>query len=115
MPNGGIIDVSTGAAQAIGRYFSVISVIPSALYVVFVYLLIASGSWTHSPNWEHAFTSLEHVSIGDIGALAFLSIGLGLVIHPIQFTLVQFFEGYWGTARFAQRIRVQRIMHYRRL
>lgn len=115
MPNGGIIDVSTGAAQAVGRYFSVISVIPSALYVVFVYLLIASESWTHSPNWEHAFTSLEHISIGDIGALAFLSIGLGLVIHPIQFAIVQFFEGYWGTARFAQWIRAQRILRYQRL
>jgi hypothetical protein len=77
--------------------------------------LIASGSWTHSPNWEHAFTSLEHISIGGIGALAFLSIGLGLVIHPIQFAVVQFFEGYWGTARFAQFIRAQRILHYQRL
>jgi len=115
MSNGGIVDISTGAAQAVGRYFSVISVIPSALYVVFVYLLIASGSWTHSPNWERAFTSLEHISIGGIGALVFLSIGLGLVIHPIQFALVQFLEGYWGTARFAQFIRAQRILRYQRL
>ena len=115
MPSGGIVDVSTGAAQAIGRYFSVISVIPSSLYVVFVYLLIASGSWTHSPDWEHAFTSLEHISIGGIGVLLFLSVGLGLVIHPIQFALVQFFEGYWGTTRIAQFFRTQRILRYQRL
>ncbi len=115
MPNGGIVDASTGAAQAIGRYFSVISVIPSSLYVVFVYVMIMSGSWKHSPDWTHAFMSLEHISIGGIGVLAFLSVGLGLVIHPIQFALVQFFEGYWGMTRIAQAIRSQRILRYRLL
>jgi hypothetical protein len=115
MSNGGIIDVGTSAAQAIGRYFSVISVIPSSLYVTFVYLLIESGSWEHSPDWNKAFTSFEHIGIGGIGALAFLSIGLGLVIHPIQFALVQFLEGYWGTGSAVQSIRVQRILYYQRL
>jgi hypothetical protein len=115
MPNGGIVDVSAGAAQAVGRYFSVISVIPSSLYVVFVYILVMSGSWEHSPNWTHAFMSLEHISIGGVGVLVFLSVGLGLVIHPIQFSLVQFFEGYWGATRIGQAIRSRRILRYQRL
>jgi hypothetical protein len=112
MPDGGIIDVSTGAAQAVGRYFSVISVIPSSLYVVFVYILIASGSWRHSPNWSHAFTSLGHLGVGGIAVFALFSIGLGVAIHPIQFAVVQFFEGYWGTGRIAQAVRSQRILRY---
>ena len=115
MADGGIVDVGTGAAQAIGRYFSVVSVIPSSLYVAFVYLLVASGSWNHSPDWKQAVTSFEHISIGGIGALAFLSIGLGLIIHPIQFALVQFMEGYWGTVPAVQSIRSQRILHYQLL
>ena len=115
MSNGGIADVGTGAAQAIGRYFSVISVIPSSLYVAFVYLLVASGSWKHSPDWNHAFTSFQHISIGGIAALAFLSIGLGLIIHPMQFALVQFLEGYWGTVPAIQSIRAKRILHYQRI
>jgi len=115
MSNGGIIDVSTGAAQAVGRYFSVISVVPSSLYVTFVYLLIASGSWQHSPNWSQAFTSLRHLNVGGIAALALFSIGLGVIIHPIQFAIVQFFEGYWGTGRIVQVIRSQRILRYQRL
>lgn len=115
MASGGIMDVSTGVAQTIGRYFSVVSVIPSSLYVTFTYVLITSGSWQHSPNWGHAVTSLEQLGVGGIAFLAFLSVAFGLLIHPIQFALVQFFEGYWGTSSFAQAIRAQRILRYQRL
>ena len=38
MPNGNLADIGTGVAQTIGRYFSVISVVPSSFYVVFVYI-----------------------------------------------------------------------------
>jgi hypothetical protein len=112
MPGTTITDVSTGAAQAIGRYFSVISVVPSSLYVTFVYLLVASGSWVHPPDWQQAFTSLEHPGISGLAFLAFLSIGLGIVIHPIQFAIIQFFEGYWGAGPLALAIRTQRVLHY---
>ena len=115
MANGGIVDVSTGVAQTIGRYFSVVSVIPSSLYVIFTYVLIASGSWQHSPNWGHGVKSLEHLGVGGVAFLAFLSIALGVLIHPIQFAIVQFFEGYWGTSRLAQAIRGRRIMHYQQV
>jgi hypothetical protein len=115
MPSGSIIDVGTGAAQAIGRYFSVISVIPSSIYVVFVYVLITSGSWEHSPNWANAFKSLEHLGFTGIAFLALVSVGLGVIIHPIQFAIVQFFEGYWGITPIAQAIRSQRVLRYQRL
>jgi len=112
---GGIVDVGSGAAQTIGRYFSVISVVPSSLYVTFVYVLVTSGSWQHAPDWTRAFRSLEQLGGGGIAFLAFLSIALGVVIHPSQFAIVQFFEGYWGTARPAQYLRSQRILRYQRL
>jgi len=115
MPGTTVTDISAGAAQAIGRYFSVISVVPSSLYVTFVYLLVVSGSWVHRPDWRHAFTALEHPGISGLAFLAFLSIGLGIVVHPIQFAIVQFLEGYWGTSRAALVIRTQRILHYQKL
>jgi hypothetical protein len=114
MPDG-IIDISAGAAQTVGRYFSATSVIPSALYVVFVYLLIASGSLNHPPDWGHAVASLAHLGLSGIGFLALFSVGFGVIIHPIQFAVVQFFEGYWGTTPIAQAIRLQRILRYQRL
>jgi hypothetical protein len=115
MSNGGIIDAGTGVANSIGRYFSVVSFIPSSLYVLFVYLLVASGSWHHPPDWNHAFVSLGHLGVDGIALLTFLGVGLGIFIHPIQFAIVQFFEGYWGTRSIPQAIRHQRIVHYQRL
>lgn len=114
MANGGIVDISTGVAQTIGRYFSVVSVVPSSFYVVFVYLLIKSGSWQHPPDWNYAFTSLGHLGLEGVGFLALLSIGLGVIIHPIQFAVVQFFEGYWGPGPISRKLRSQRILHYQR-
>ena len=115
MASSGIIDVGSSTAQSIGRYFSVISVVPSSLYVTFVYVLITSGSWQHSPHWSHAFRSLEQLGVGGIAFLAFVSIAIGAVIHPSQFAIVQFFEGYWGNARPAQYLRSRRILCYQHL
>jgi hypothetical protein len=115
MADGGIIDAGTGVANSIGRYFSVVSFIPSSLYVLFVYLLVASGSWHRPPDWSHAFLSLAHLGVSGVILLTFLGVGLGLFIHPVQFAIVQFFEGYWGTWHISQGIRYRRIVHYQRL
>jgi hypothetical protein len=115
MADGGIIDASAGVADSIGRYFSVVSFIPSSLYIVFVYLLVASGGWHHPPDWSHAIASLAHLGVEGVVLLTFLSIGLGIFIHPIQFAIVQFFEGYWGTWTIPQAIRHRRILHYQAL
>ena len=113
--NVSVIDAGSSAAQAIGRYFSIVSFVPSSLYVVFVYILIKSGAWLHTPIWSHAFESLTSLGVAGIALLGFASIGLALLIHPIQFAVVQFFEGYWGTSRLAQIFRSNRIVHYQYL
>jgi hypothetical protein len=114
MSDGGIIDAGAGVANSIGRYFSVVSFIPSSLYVLFVYLLVASGSWHHPPDWSHAFASLGHLGVDGVVLLTFLGVGLGIFIHPVQFSIVQFFEGYWGTWSISQDIRYRRIVYYQK-
>lgn len=104
----GIIDI----ASAVSRYINIISVMPTTLYVIFVYVLIESGSGVHLPNWTHAFTSLVHLGIGGIALLIIIGFGLGVIIHPIQFAITQFFQGNWGSGRIAQAIRSQRIIRY---
>jgi hypothetical protein len=103
----------SGIGSAVGRYFSIVSFIPSLLLTGFVFALIENGAWNESSmDWArvgNAFTNL-----GDLALLILVSISLGIVFHPIQFALVQFFEGYWGTSKWAQRARVVRILHYRK-
>lgn len=102
----------SGVGGAIGRYFSVVSFIPSLFLVGFTFSLIESGAWSgnEGPDWVRAGNAFTH--LGNLALLTLISIALGVIVHPVQFALVQFFEGYWGTGRVVQRIRVARIMHH---
>jgi hypothetical protein len=100
--------------SAVGRYFSVVSFIPSLFLTGFTFLLVASGAWSGSggPDWAKAGNAFTH--IGNLALLTLISIALGIAVHPIQFALIQFFEGYWGTGRLAQLVRAARILHHYR-
>src|SRR6202034_1644617 len=76
------------------------------------FVLIASGAWsgTGEPDWARAGNAFTH--LGDLALITLISIAFGVVVHPVQFALVQFFEGYWGTGRLAQRARVARVRHH---
>ena len=100
----------SGVGGAIGRYFSLVSFIPSLFLVGFTFTLIKSGAWVGDPNWAKAGDALTN--IGNLALLTLISIALGVIVHPIQFAMVQFFEGYWGTGKLRQRVRVARIRHY---
>ena len=110
----GISSAISGVGSAIGRYFSVVSFIPSLFLTSFTFALIASGAWGASgqPDWAKAGNAFTH--IGNLALLTLVSVAIGIAVHPIQFALVQFFEGYWGTGWIAQRARTARISHYNR-
>ena len=103
----------SGVGSAVGRYFSIVSFIPSLFLTGFVFALVESGAWNESGalDWARAGNAFTH--LGNLALLILLSIALGVVVHPIQFALIQFFEGYWGASGWAQRARVMRIMQHR--
>ena len=103
----------SGVGGAVGRYFSIVSFIPSLLLVGFVFALIESGAWNESGSLDWARAGDDFTNLGKLALLILISIAVGVAVHPIQFALVQFFEGYWGTTRCAQRARVVRILHHR--
>jgi uncharacterized protein (DUF486 family) len=102
----------SGVSGAIGRYFSIVSFIPSFFLIGFTFALIDSGAWsgTGEPDWARAGNAFTH--LGNLAVLILISIALGVVVHPVQFALVQFFEGYWGTGRLAQRARAARVRYH---
>ncbi len=108
----GFSSAIAGVGSAIGRYFSIVSFIPSFLLTGFTFALIQSAAWSGdgTPDWSRAGGAFTH--LGDLALLILISIALGVAVHPVQFALVQFFEGYWGAGKLAQRVRVARIIHH---
>lgn len=110
----GFSSAIAGIGSAVGRYFSLVSFIPSFLLAGFTFALIESGAWhgDGTPVWSSAGDAFTH--FGDLATLIVISLAIGIVVHPVQFALVQFFEGYWGAGKLVQRVRVARILHHRR-
>jgi hypothetical protein len=93
-----------------------VSFIPSALLVAYVFALLSSGALYQPPDLTSVAHAVSHLSLAEVAGLIFLSVGAGVVLHPLQFALVQLLEGYWGTGATAQRARSARIWwHWRRL
>jgi hypothetical protein len=101
-----------GAGRAIGNYFSIVSFIPSLFLTGLIFAFIEAGAWSAQGklDWVRAGNALTNV--GHLALLALVSMALGIALHPLQFALVQFFEGYWGNSRLAQRARVAKILRY---
>src|SRR5262249_52226225 len=99
----GFSDAISGVGSAVGRYFSIVSFIPSLLLTGFVSALIESGAWNDNGSLDWAKAGSAFTNLGDLAFLILISIAIGVAVHPVQFALVQFFEGYWGTTRWAQR------------
>jgi hypothetical protein len=115
MATGSVLDVVSAPAAAIGRYFSVLSVLPSTLFTAYAYSLVASNAWSGSPQWTQAAKAFGELGFGGVALLALVSLFLGLVLQPLQYSLVQFCEGYWGTSRAARAVMTARIMHHRQI
>jgi hypothetical protein len=109
-----ITDLAGATRDSIGRYFSLVSFIPSALLVAYAFILLSSGVPRRPPNPQSVVRAASHLGLAEVAALFILSVGLGLVLHPLQFAMVQLLEGYWGTGAITQRARATRIWWHRR-
>ncbi|KJK42825.1 hypothetical protein UK23_35510 [Lentzea aerocolonigenes] len=99
----------TAGAGKVGRYFTVVSAIPAALFSTYAYLVVQVG-WSGPVQWS---------SLGDAPWYGILLAGLGglalaLTLNPLQFPLIQFFEGYWGNSGIGAKIATMRILRHRR-
>lgn len=110
-----VASAAVESGRSIGRYFSVISMVPSLLFVLYVYGLLAASAWPGPFEPAKALRAAENLSLGGIVALLAGALLLGLVLHPFQFSMTQFLEGYWGHSCIGLGLARWRIMHYRRV
>lgn len=110
---GTIVDAAVSAGARIGRYFSVVSLVPSLVFVLYVAALLRAGAWNGQFAPAGAVDALRTTDVGDVAALVTVSLALGIVMHPFQFTMIQLMEGYWGTSRLANRLMEARARNHR--
>ena len=111
-------EVISGALTRLGRYFSLVSLLPASLLCVSVFLIKESRAWAGRPKIADALQSLESWPAPKLGTLIVVSFVVALFLHPLQFATTQLLEGYWGPSRVAIRgaeikIRAHRRRHRR--
>lgn len=103
---------ASALAATVGRYFTIVSLVPSLLLVAFIVVLARSGAWSHEPDFGAGVGALTRLGVGGTFVLILAALALGAVLHPLQFALVQFIEGYWGVGSFWSALRENRIRHH---
>ncbi len=109
------VDAALSVGQRIGRYFNLVSMIPSLFLVLWIYVLVCSGALSGGPSLEHMRAQLSaHWSVGTVLGLVLASFAIAMVLHPLQFVTTQVLEGYWGTTPLAIAAMNIRIVHHRK-
>jgi hypothetical protein len=108
------VDAALSVGQRIGRYFTLVSMIPSLFLVLWIYILIASGSLSKGPELDNVGAALSHWSLGKVAGVVLVTLAVAVVLHPLQFATTQLLEGYWGTTSLAIAAMKIRIVHHRK-
>jgi hypothetical protein len=108
------VDAALSVGQRIGRYFAQVSLIPALLLVLWIYILIASGSLSGKPSMNHIEAVLSHWDVAKVAGLVLVSLAVAVVVHPLQFATTQLLEGYWGAAPLAVAAMKVRVVHHRK-
>ncbi|OLF14877.1 hypothetical protein BU204_24350 [Actinophytocola xanthii] len=94
-------DAALTAGGRVGRYFSIVTMVPTLFLVLWTYLLVKSDAWRAEPNLAALGVRLADWSIPQAAWLLLSTFVLALFLHPLQFATVQLLEGYWGTSAVA--------------
>lgn len=108
-----IVDSALGAGARVGKYFNVVSLVPSLVFVTYFGALLQAGAWSGPFSPGAAYAALRSTDAGDLAVLATAALALGIVMHPFQFAITQLLEGYWGTSEAAKRLMEHRARVHR--
>lgn len=107
-------DPTFGTSSTIGRYFGVVSMVPSVILTAWVYLLLLLKPWAQQPDITGIVSFNLVSSWGQVIALLVGAVGFAVVTHPVQLLIIQALEGYWGTSSVARAWATRRTMSHLR-
>ena len=85
-------------AEQFGRRFNVVNTVPTLVLGAYVGMVLASGAPSQTPSVGRAAHAVAALGLADIALAGIAIVALGLLVHPLQFALVQALEGYWTFA-----------------
>lgn len=99
-----------GTSSTIGRYFGIVSVVPSLVLALWVYLLLVMRPWAGPPDIAALALTNPVEKPAHAVALVLAALVVAVVSHPLQFTVVQLLEGYWGFSPLGRALASRRIL-----
>lgn len=108
------VDTALSLGQKIGRYFALVSLIPSLFLVLWTYALLASGSLSGKPALRNVGSAISIWSVGKVTGIVIASLVVAFILHPLQFIITQLLEGYWGASPLAVAAMKVRTVHHRK-
>ena len=109
----GIVDSVTSLFQSVGRYFSIVSLIPGVFLILNVLFLVGITQGGQVSLGD-GFDPIKDLDVGGWLAVAAGAAGIGLLLHPLQYALTQLFEGYWGPGTLALKFATARVLVHRK-
>ncbi|MBV8539343.1 MAG: hypothetical protein JO364_08685 [Pseudonocardiales bacterium] len=101
-------------SDRIGRYFSIVSMLPALFLALWTYALLASGAWSNAPDLKSLTARTNHLSPAGVAWLMVATLLVALFLHPFSFAMTQLLEGYWGSSSVAIGAMKPRIIHHRK-
>ena len=93
-------DSVIGAVLASLRHLVITAAVPGAVLVSSLFLVLASDSLNDDANVDSLIDEFNALEFGHISGLFMAATVIGLVLRPLQFSIIQALEGYWGAGRF---------------
>jgi hypothetical protein len=109
-----IADPALSVGSRVGRYFGLVSMVPSLFLVLWAAALYVTEAWRGPPDFPALKHWLENVSLRNIAWIVLATLAVGLFLHPLQFAMTRLLEGYWGSSLPARIALRWRIGHHRR-
>ncbi|MEU0090054.1 hypothetical protein [Kribbella sp. NPDC006257] len=111
---GGLPETANAVGTQIGRYFSLASLLPSLIFVLWVTALRGASKPFGRFDLDGAGKAITDWSPAKVGLMVVSSLLLGLLVHPLLFATTQLLEGYWGPRPFAVRLATAMALRHRR-
>lgn len=103
------VDAVLATGSRVGRYFSIVSLLPSVIFIVYVAWLLYGGAAGPQFDPRSGARGLASLGLGDWVLISVAAFALAVVLHPLTFPFTQLLEGYWGSSRLALALTTWRI------